>query len=94
MTFANSLLLIKQDSFITKEYYMWNSSLKHEIFIKLEVIVRLPCTEACANVLWNRTMKMKVKMRTMRKIFMSIINIRLAFLKFMWFSPSFFNTLL
>ena len=48
MTFANSLLLIKQDSFMTKEYYMWNCSLKHDIFSKLEVVVHLPCTEACA----------------------------------------------
>ena len=41
------------------------------------------------SVLWNRKMKTKIKMRTMRKMCMSI-NIRLAFLKFMWFSPSFF----
>ena len=33
---------------MTKEYYMWNCSLKHEIFSKLEVVVRLPCTEAGA----------------------------------------------
>ena len=47
MTFENSLLLIKQDSLIKKEYYMWYCSLKHEIFSKLEVVVRLQCTEAC-----------------------------------------------
>ena len=49
MTFANSLLLIKQDSLIKKEYHMWYVySLKHEIFSKLEVVVHLQCTEACA----------------------------------------------
>ena len=88
MTFANSLLLIKQDSFITKENYMWNCLLKHEIFSKLQVVVRLPCTEACA----KRFLEQKDE-DLERKMSISI-NICLAFLKFMWFSPSFFSILL